>query len=880
VSFTPLRRTLLLALALQAPGAQALNFSLPWGEEVQIDGVINTTVTAGAAWRMEDRSPDLVGKSNLDPDLCGRTADGHTLYQSCQGLFRTQTFPAQRLADAPGQYTVNADDGNLNYDKGDLVQAPLKLTSDLTLSLGEWGLFAKALWFYDFVNNDFTEHHPNRITADNHLDVGHASMPGQEILPLAIPAPVSLFVRNDSTRCPEYRNPSGGPCGIVYGRGGRVNNKRSDGETLRQIGTDLQLLDAYVYGKLPLWGEKDLTVKLGRQNVNWGESTLLVFDSINTVNPVNANNFFRTGFQVEEVFQPVGMLFLSMEAFENTTLEGFYQYEWKALEAPAPGSFLSFIDLGSYDAVDNANIGFGGGAEDPERQGVLLDNPLSGLTNTTATAERLRDKEPDGGGQYGFALKYYADWLNEGTELGFYFTNLHARNPYVSVYSVDESCAKHTNNSASFLLSCTDIPLLHAATAGANDPRGATDNAVPFDTLKLQFEYPEDIKMYGLSFNTTAGEFSLQGEVAYRPDAPMQVDVEDLAFAGFGPTLTNCHLPEAGCAGTGNGSSLVSGLLPVLAGDAGVQLQQALNTLLTGLEGAGLPLDTVGGVGVYQDPSVCRVRAPALDAQSVCVYGGSDFVTDAQDTPGSYTDTYDLLIGHMVGSGRAFPSFVVPYRGGVIGTNPANSYIRGWEHFDSYQFNFGGTYVAGATDNPIGADQVLMLFETGATWVPGLPGYEELQLEAPGTYTHASAGADGSGAGYSDERSRRQACSTNAACSYGPDGERFNPHQQDRGGYPDKLSWGYVLISLIRYESVLPGISVQPQIVWKHDVSGTAPGLASNFVEGRKTAALVVETRYKSALSMSLGYTWFTGGGQYNLSRDRDFAQAFLKYQF
>ncbi|MGH8429067.1 MAG: DUF1302 family protein, partial [Solimonas sp.] len=279
-------------------------------------------------------------------------------------------------------------------------------------------------------------------------------------------------------------------------------------------------------------------------------------------------------------------------------------------------------------------------------------------------------------------------------------------------------------------------------------------------------------------------------------------------------------------------------------------------------------------------PAVCRVRAPVLDTQGVCVYGGSDFVTDAQDTPGAFTDSYDLLIGHMVGSGRAFPSFVVPYRGGIVGTNPPNSYIRGWEHFDTYQFNLGGTYVAGATDNPIGADQVLLLFETGATWLPDLPSYDQLQLEAPGTYNHASAGADGSGSGYRDETSRRQACSTNPACSWGPDGGRFNPHQQDRRGYPDPLSWGYVLISLIRYESVLPGISLQPQIIWKHDVQGTAPGLASNFVEGRKTAALVVETRYKSALSLNLGYTWFFGGGPYNLNADRDFAQAYLKYQF
>src|SRR3546814_5047464 len=78
-----------------------------------------------------------------------------------------------------------------------------------------------------------------------------------------------------SRPCPAYRNPTGGPCGIVYGPGGTVRNKRSDGQTLKQIGTDLQLLDAYFYGHVPLPFDKELTLKVGRQTLNWGESTLL-----------------------------------------------------------------------------------------------------------------------------------------------------------------------------------------------------------------------------------------------------------------------------------------------------------------------------------------------------------------------------------------------------------------------------------------------------------------------------------------------------------------------------------------------------------------------------------------------------------------------------
>jgi hypothetical protein len=846
---------LALLLAPVSSPLLALSFSLPYGDD-SIEGVLNTTITFGAQWRMQDRASDLVGKSNLNPNLCGRE-DGAPRYQSCQGLFRDQVFPAQRLVSGPGQFSVNADDGNLNYDKYDITQAPLKVTQDLNLTFGDYGFFGKILYFYDFVNNDFTEYQPNMITRDNYLQVGNATFDAPP--------------RSDSWECPPGRDNDGNPltpCNIVYGPGGVVRRQRDDGETLRQIGTDLQMLDGYFYGRMPLWGEKDLTFKIGRQTVNWGESTFLVFGAINQANPINVNNFNRVGFAVEEVFTPLGMVFLSTEPFENATIEGFYQYEWKPLEAPAYGSYWSFVDLGSNNGgLMSANIGFGGEATDRDGLGALLDNPLSGITNTALRATRLPDREPESGGQIGLSLKYYAEWLNNGSELGLYFMNYHSRAPFVSMYATGESCAKGTISGPTFAAKCNDSPVFHGLVE-PGDPFGATDSSVRFDDLRIQFEYPEDIQMFGFSFNTTVGDLSLQGEIAYRPKEPMQVAVVDLAFAAFGPTLSNCHRRNA-----------------TLVNQGGELVQTGPATTCIGTN-AGVGLDENGGQTVY---------------------GDSDYLA-GPGTPGDFTDTYDLAIGGMSGSGRSFPSFIVPYRGGIVGLNtpcepefnhgtttrnpefipytPDNPcYIRGWEYMQSFQFNFGGTYVAGATDRlsqMFNADQIIALFEFGATWVPDLPPLDILQFEAPGIFLHASAGADGSGA----DRSR-QACSyepgtlqPQESCSFGGDGARFNPHQADLEMFPDKLSWGYDIISLIRYESVLPGISFQPQILWKHDVSGTSPGLASNFVQSRKVADIGVDMRYKSAVSFNVGYTWITGGGSANYWRDRDAARAFIKLQF
>ncbi len=71
--------------------------------------------------------------------------------------------------------------------------------------------------------------------------------------------------------------------------------------------------------------------------------------------------------------------------------------------------------------------------------------------------------------------------------------------------------------------------------------RAATSRARPRNIATHEYaltagyytEYPEDIKLIGLSFNTQLqwGGIALQGEVAYRQDMPLQFDDVELLFA-------------------------------------------------------------------------------------------------------------------------------------------------------------------------------------------------------------------------------------------------------------------------------------------------------------------------------------------------------------
>jgi len=871
--------------ATHANRAWAIDFDFkPPLTKDSVHGVLNTTFTAGIGVRMQSPSINQIAKGDINRDVCGPP------YQLCQGLFRTQIYNAQHLTAAPGSFSNNSDRGDLNYGhKGAIFQAPAKATLDLTLTYGNFGIFARGLYFYDFVNNDFTETHPNEITPQNRnqvgrlgtdLPLGSGLVPGINnnvgtacagLLNTLFTSPVGTPAGQIRTGLVSLITSLGQPsvavnpnavCGRFYGPGGYVRSKRSDGEILAQGGTNMQYLDSYFFGKLPLWGERELTFKLGRQLVNWGESTTLVLNSINSSNPVNANNFYRIGNQIEEDFVPINMIDVSFSPIDNLTVEGYYQLEWKPIEAPTPGTYFSDINVGTNNTGSFLTASFGQAPEDPDCLAKLGDNILTGLTPTCATIQRLPDWEPRTSGQYGVKLDYYFENLNNGTDVSLYYENYHSRLPYASLFSAYPSCGRREGNarfndatdSTSLVMDCPDFPLF----AKETDASKATSSALQVETAKFVLEYPEDIHLIGASFNTTVGSYSIQGEVAYRPNKPMQVDAHDLANAALGAQGGRCGRPGVNCAGTRDPT--------------------------------------------HNGPQI------GFDANGNSVdYGSSDAVNQAGQV--YITDTFNLTVGAATGAQRYFPNFVIPYRGGTVGENtpcypqlgsadeaahglnftypdgshhpyyPYNKnspcYIRGYERMQDFQFNLGATRVYGATDNPIGADQVILVYEAGAEYVPFLPAYDQLVLQGPNSTSGPTAGADGSGADGS-----RMGCSNIPDCSYGPDGMRFNPHQQDHSGYPRSFSWGYRVIGLLTYEQILPNLTLKPFLLFSQDVGGISPGPAGNFVKGRKLFNMVYEFRYQQALSLSLGYAWYWGGGAYNTLSDRDFAQVFVKYQF
>ncbi len=453
-----------LVLVAAAPAVQAFEFELG-GLPVRLDNL----VTAGASMRMEGRDNELVGKSNLNPGLCvSRGPDLPNGEATFLGDTCTTSNAAanQRFVDAPGSYNPNGDNGNLSFDRYDVVHAAAKLTTDLTVSVQEFNFFARTLYFFDGRYTSHDEIHP------------------------------------DTTMQPA-RTPFS-----------------SQGED--RIGSSFQFLDYFVSRQFTAL-DRDFSVKLGNQVINWGESSFLLLNSMNSINPPDQSRLRIPGFDIKELSQPVGMLSLNGQLTEIVGFEAFYQYDWKPILVDPVGSFFSVSDtLG--DGGEYAMLSFAKAPEDPDEIYRPNRNPQDtiGLLGSTSDRTLRRDfnqehqRAPDNGGQFGLALRSYLEDFNDGTELAFYYSNYHSRIPVVSAIAADDTCI-------------TSAALIGCGALGGEP--------VPVGSARLLVEYPENVHLYGMSFNTNVGDWALSGEYAYRDNLPIQIHTTDLIFASLQPAF-------------------------------------------------------------------------------------------------------------------------------------------------------------------------------------------------------------------------------------------------------------------------------------------------------------------------------------------------------
>jgi len=248
-----------LAISASALAVPAVAGEIQWGDW---EGSFNSQISLGANWRMEDMEPRLVTPGN-----------------------------------APGFGTAStgtADDGDLNYEDGDIYSLILKGVHDFELRKGDFGVFLRAKYWYDQELENGDRPHgnsANAYTPNTGLDMS-------------------------------------GFDGFADGSG-------------------IELLDAFIYNTFYL-GENGmpLDVRVGRQVASWGESTFIQ-NGINTINPIDVSAFRRPGAEIKEGLLPVGMVTISAGLTDALNVDVFYQFEWEKTVIDGCGTYFSTNDVGA-----------------------------------------------------------------------------------------------------------------------------------------------------------------------------------------------------------------------------------------------------------------------------------------------------------------------------------------------------------------------------------------------------------------------------------------------------------------------------------------------------------------------------------------------------
>ncbi|MFJ3259509.1 DUF1302 domain-containing protein [Pseudomonas sp. NPDC086581] len=264
-------------------------------------------------------------------------------------------------------------------------------------------------------------------------------------------------------------------------------------------------LDSFVYHNYNL-GDLPGNVRLGKQVVSWGESTFIQ-NGINVINPIDVAAVRRPGSEVKEGLIPENMLYVSQGLADNLTAEAFYQITWEKTIVDNCGTFFGSdgVPQGCDDRLVVSGLDLAPGVATNKGGAAAI---AAGLDDVYIP--RAKDNDPRNSGQFGIALRWFVPELND-TEFGAYAMNYHSRNPYLSTIR----------------------------TTGAGTPPSALN--VPRNAQYF-IDYPEDIRLYGLSFAANVAGTSLGGELSYRPNMPLQLSTPDLLSATVGtansPLLT------------------------------------------------------------------------------------------------------------------------------------------------------------------------------------------------------------------------------------------------------------------------------------------------------------------------------------------------------
>ena len=784
----------IISLGLAVPAA-ALEFE--FAEGVHLKMVNKFTVGGGA--RTQGPDTESLGVLNVpgQDDLC--------VEHDCLSFNTGPTFnpaPNRSLVDAKGGFFLHAsDDGSMNYHNGEFYTGIAKLNGDWTLNWDEWTFKTNFVGYYDAVNAGFTIHRNNTVRCTG---------------------------ADPSNLCTGDPGVNNSPDSYLLGPDERARS----GEIEHRLAVRGEFREYFATRSFML-GDYEIFATLGNQRLRWGEANLTLLNTLDVINPQDAVLARQPGLALNELNLPTGLLNIGSDIAEGISVDAWYQYKWDPVRPEPAGSFFSNL-TDAAGGGDYAIIALGQFPEDPDA--LWFSQGVTGLISNSHRTVYLPDEDthaPRDGGQYGLRVKWYLPDFNNGTELGFYYANYHSRLPYASVYAAYDSCLREATTFAQAANQCNGFNAASNRGEAANiaplrcDPRGCDLPAylerepLPIHTMGVFLDFPEDIQMYGVSFNTTAGGWSFAGEYAFRPNLPAQLLLSDVVFAALQPVVGRVQLPFV---------------------DAGPFVPDPGADPNTGARVGALLAD----FGTFMDPNAQNAALPAADVifpSYVAAYRGYDNSSPATSIQGGQCD--------------------------ANGVCTRGQYIPGYERLKVGQFAL--TALQLFSTNPFGSDDLLMVYEVGFTHVVDMPKQNTtlgrgLYFQGAGDQSHPSPGADGTGG------AGQPGC-TATGCQ-----GRINPTQQTKG-FAEDFAWGLRALIQLNYSNLFDaGLTVKPTALLFWDVDGIAPAPMQNYTENSRWLVPALFFEYGADWSGTLIYQYFDG--RYSAMKDRDNVSFSITYAF
>jgi hypothetical protein len=501
-------------LASCAGGAMALDFEFENGGRLNW----NTTLSVGASFRAEEPSRWLYTR-----------ADGALI-----GLYTPDLIPGTPVGPRDGLAGNHAaGDANLNFDKGDMFSAPAKIITDLEYKKGRFGALVRAKAWYDYAY----EH--NKVRVGSQANNFNGMRPGLGPVPGFHPCSVGELSDPQANNCMPFS-----PAGQNLWPEAKLSDKGFEDE---QKFTNVYLLDAYVYGSFAV-RDSDLQVRLGNQVINWGESIFI--QGVNQINPIDVPAARRPGAELKEILLPVWAAYANW-GFNWGSVEAFYQLKWNNTSVDACGTYFSITstqlsaDPGSCRSITVVGGQLGNLAPGTAFPTVpqLGSQPwqVAGASGTYVPA--IAGREPDDMGQLGIAFRIPLDSID--TELGLYAMQIHSRLPVAAsitgtnpndlpapLFAALEAQGIVGNDAyGPFWRAPGSTTLLRSLMPGLETALEGM-LGIELESGKSFWEYPEEIRIYGISAATNLFGWSTSAEFSYQTNVPVMVNGNDLVGAG------------------------------------------------------------------------------------------------------------------------------------------------------------------------------------------------------------------------------------------------------------------------------------------------------------------------------------------------------------